>query len=155
VAQALALADKLETLAGMFAIGALPSGDKDPFGLRRHAIGLIRILVEGRVRLKLSDLVARVFGAFRDVPAAKPVPLELENFVYERLRGYLREQGATANQVEAVLCQRPDRIDVVPAQMDAVRAFVELPEAESLAAANKRIVNILRKSGHDAPRKVD
>ena len=155
VAQALALADKLETLAGMFGIGALPSGDKDPFGLRRHAIGAIRILVEGSLPLKLSELVAASFGAFDKVAAVQPAVEELRAFIYERLRGYLREQGGTANQVEAVLCQRPDRIDVVPAQMDAVRAFSALPEAESLAAANKRIVNILRKSGHDTSRAID
>src|SRR6185369_551319 len=119
VASSLALADKLETLAGMFGIGALPSGDKDPFGLRRHAIGVIRILIEARLPVRLSDLVTAAFSVFGTVAAVKPAPLELQNFVYERLRGYLRELGGTANQVEAVLCQRPDRIDVVPAQMEA------------------------------------
>ena len=155
VAQAVALADKLETLAGMFGIGAQPTGDKDPFGLRRHAIGAIRIVVEKGLRVTLADLVDAAFRAFAGVPAVQDARTELENFIYERLRGYLRDAGYSANQVEAVLCQRPARLDLVPAQAAAVRAFGELPEAETLAAANKRIVNILRKSGSEAAAAVD
>ena len=155
VAQAVALADKLETLAGMFGIGAQPTGDKDPFGLRRHAIGTIRIVIEQGLRVSLADLAAAAFRAFAGVPAVQDARTELENFIYERLRGYLRDAGYSANQVEAVLCQRPARLDLVPAQAAAVRAFGELPEAASLAAANKRIVNILRKSGSEAATVVD
>ena len=155
VAQAVALADKLETLAGMFGIGAQPTGDKDPFGLRRHAIGAIRILVEKALHVALADLVDAAFRAFADVPAVQDARTELANFVYERLRGYLREAGYSANQVEAVISQRPARIDQVPAQAAAVRAFGELPESQTLAAANKRIVNILRKSGEEAAPAVD
>jgi glycyl-tRNA synthetase beta chain len=155
VARSLALADKLEALAGMFGVGALPSGDKDPFGLRRHAIGVIRILVEGRLPLALSSLIGAAFAAFAGVSGLQRADAELESFIYERLRGYLRELGGTANQVEAVLCQRPDRIDVVPALMEAVRSFSALPEAEALAAANKRIVNILRKAGAEVGTGVD
>jgi glycyl-tRNA synthetase beta chain len=155
VAQAVALADKLETLAGMFGVGAQPTGDRDPFGLRRHAIGVIRILVERRVAVPLSDLVAAGFDAFAGIAGLQDARTDLENFIYERLRGYLRDQGYSANQAEAVLCQRPDRIDLVPAQADAVRAFGELPEAQALAAANKRIVNILKKSESDAAAAVD
>jgi glycyl-tRNA synthetase beta chain len=155
VAQAVALADKLETLAGMFGIGAQPTGEKDPYGLRRHAIGMIRILIEKKLAVTLPDLVGAAFGAFERVPAVQDAGTDLENFVYERLRGYLRDAGDTANQVEAVLCQRPARIDLVPAQTAAVRAFGELPEAGALAAANKRIVNILRKSGSEAAVAVD
>ena len=155
VAQTVALADKLETLAGMFGIGAQPTGDKDPFGLRRHAIGAIRIVVEQKLEVTLADLIAAAFGAFARVTGVADARADLESFLYERLRGYLREAGYSANQVEAVLCQRPARLDLVPAQAAAVRAFGELPEADALAAANKRIVNILRKSGSEAATAVD
>ncbi len=155
VAQAVALADKFEALAGMFGIGAQPTGEKDPFGLRRHAIGAIRILVEKGLAVALPDLVAVAFQSFARMPAVQDARADLENFVYERLRGYLRDAGYSANQVEAVLCQRPARIDLVPAQVAAVRAFGDLPEAEALAAANKRIINILRKSGSEAAAAVD
>ena len=155
VAQAVALADKLEALAGMFGIGAQPTGEKDPFGLRRHAIGVIRILVEKRLTLALRELIAAAFAVFDGVPAAKDARIDLENFILERLRGYLRDAGFSANQVEAVLCQRPARLDLVPAQCAAVRAFADLPEAGALAAANKRIVNILRKSGGEAAVAID
>jgi glycyl-tRNA synthetase beta chain len=155
VAQAVALADKMETLAGMFGIGALPSGDRDPFGLRRNAIGVIRILVEQRLALPLDALVAAAFTNLSGIAEVKDARAELEGFVFERLRGYLRDLGYTANQVEAVLCQRPMRLDRVPAQLEAVRAFGALPESEALAAANKRIINILRKSGSEAGDNVD
>jgi glycyl-tRNA synthetase beta chain len=132
VSCAVALADKLDALSGLFGIGQVPTGDKDPFGLRRAALGVIRILAERRLELSLGDYV-------RD-PA-------LLSFIYERARGYFQEQGYSANQVEAVLAQRPERLDLVPRQLEAVRAFAGLPEAESLAAANKRIGNILKQAG--------
>jgi len=155
VAQAVALADKLETLAGMFGVGALPTGDRDPFGLRRHAIGVIRILIERQLAVTLPQLVDAAFATFAGIDAVKDARAELSEFVYDRLRGYLRDLGYTANQVEAVLCQRPERLDLVPARTEAVKAFGELPEADALAAANKRIVNILRKSGSEAAVAVD
>ncbi|HEY5863597.1 MAG TPA: glycine--tRNA ligase subunit beta [Casimicrobiaceae bacterium] len=155
VAQSVALADKLEALAGMFGIGQAPTGDKDPFGLRRAAFGILRIVIEKRLPLPLSALMGLAFQAFNEVPATKPVPEDLASFLYERLRGHLRDQGYTANQVEAVLAQRPERIDLVPEQLAAVKAFEALPEADALAAANKRIVNILRKSESDAAPAVD
>ena len=155
VAQAVALADKLETLAGLFGIGALPTGDKDPFGLRRAAIGVLRILIDKRLPLPLPSLLGLAFQAFNRVAATKPVPEDLADFLYERLRGHLREQGYTANQVEAVLVQRPPRLDHVPDQLAAVKAFESLPEAGALSAANKRIVNILRKSGGEAAAGID
>ena len=155
VAQSLGLADKLETLAGMFGIGALPTGDRDPFGLRRHAIGVIRILAETPMPLALPELIAAAFDTFSGVAAVRPAHGEVESFIHERLRGYLRDAGYTANQAEAVLCQRPARIDLVPAQAGAVRTFSALPEAESLATANKRIVNILRKAESEAAVAVD
>jgi len=150
-----ALADKLETLAGMFGVGAQPTGDRDPFGLRRHAIGVIRILVERGLAVPLGDLVDAAFGAFAGIPAVQDARADVADFIYERLRGYLRDLAYSANQAEAVLCQRPARIDLVPAQAAAVKAFAELPEAEALAAANKRIVNILRKAESEAAVAVD
>jgi glycyl-tRNA synthetase beta chain len=155
VAQAVALADKLETLAGLFGIGALPTGDKDPFGLRRAAIGVLRLLIEKRLALPLPSLLGLSFQAFNSVAATKPVPEEVASFLYDRLRGHLREQGYTVNQVEAVIAQRPARIDLVPDQLAAVKAFEALPESIALSAANKRIVNILKKSGGEAAAAVD
>ncbi len=145
VACAAALADKLETLAGMFGIGQQPTGDKDPFALRRHALGAIRILIEGNLQLSLNDLVNWAFSVF---PAGMlgDAHTDLETFVFERLRGYLREAGYTANEVESVLCMRPVRLLQVPLQLAAVRAFASLPEADSLAAANKRVANILKQA---------
>ena len=155
VAQAVALADKLETLAGLFGIGALPTGDKDPFGLRRAAIGVLRILMEKRLVLPLAPLLGLAFQAFNQVAATKPVPEQLADFLYDRLRSHLRDVGYTPNQIEAVLAQRPQRIDLVPDLLAAVKAFEALPEADALSAANKRIVNILRKSGGEAAAGID
>jgi glycyl-tRNA synthetase beta chain len=155
VAQAAALADKLEALAGLFGIGSIPTGDRDPFGLRRAALGVLRILIEKRVAVPLPDLVALAFDAFGAVPAVKRDVAPLLEFLLDRLRGHLREQGATPQQIEAVLAQNPARIDLVPDQLAAVQAFARLPEAEALSTANKRIVNILRKSGGEAAIAVD
>ncbi len=155
VAQAVALADKLEALAGLFGVGAQPTGDKDPFGLRRAALGVLRILIEKRIAAPLPGLVDAAFAAFEGVAAVKPDRPALAAFLAERLRGHLREQGYTANQVEAVLAAGLDRVDLVPDRLAAVKAFEALPEADALAAANKRIVNILRKSGAEAAAAVD
>ena len=155
VAQAVALADKLEALAGLFGVGAQPSGDKDPFGLRRAALGVLRILIEKRVAVPLAGLVDAAFGTFVGVAAVKPDPQALAEFLADRLRGHLREQGYTANQIEAVLASGLDRVDLVPDRLAAVKAFEALPEADALAAANKRIVNILRKSGAESAAAVD
>ncbi len=142
VGAALALADKLEALAGFFSIGQTPTGERDPFGLRRAALGVIRILVERKLSLALDELLAAALAPF-----APAKPAGLESFIYERARGYFRERGYTANEVEAVLCLAPARLDLIPKQLEAVRAFTALPEAESLAAANKRIGNILKQAG--------
>jgi len=155
VAQAVALADKLEMLAGMFGIGQAPSGDKDPFGLRRAALGVIRILIEGQLRVSVSDLIDLAFDAFKAVAAVRRQREPLLDFIYERLRGYLRELGYTANQVAAVVDSRPAEIQLAPARLEAVRAFEQLPEAQALATANKRIANILRKSESEAAPAVD
>ena len=155
VAQAVALADKLETLAGLFGLGQVPTGDKDPFGLRRAALGVLRVLVEKKPALPLADAIALAFAAFGAVPAVKQANAELEVFMLERLRGYLRELGGSANQVEAVLAARPAILASLPDRLAAVQAFEALPEAAALAAANKRIGNILKKSGAEAASSVD
>ena len=155
VAQAVALADKLETITGMFGIGQVPTGDKDPFGLRRAALGVIRILIERGQYVSLAALVDLAFASFEAVPAVKAQPAAALDFIYDRARGYLREQGYSANQIAAVLDARPDAIADLPARLAAVQAFSALPEATALAAANKRIVNILRKSGDEAAAAVD
>jgi glycyl-tRNA synthetase beta chain len=144
VACAVALADKLDALAGLFGIGQLPTGEKDPFGLRRAALGVVRILVEGKLALSLHELIEAAFGAYAG--KVKPAPRELQAFILERFAGYLREQGFSTLQVDAVLSQNPVRLDVVPRQLEAVKAFQALPEADSLAAANKRVANILRQA---------
>ena len=141
-----ALADKLETLVGLFGVGEKPTGEKDPFALRRHALGILRILIEKQLPLPLDRLLDITTRAFVAVPAFEQRIDEVAEFLYERLRGLLREQGYSAQQVEAVIALRPARIDQVPQQLAAVRAFMALPEAESLAAANKRIGNILKKA---------
>ncbi len=139
-----ALADKLETLVGMFGIGNLPTGDKDPFALRRHALGVIRMLVEKDLPLELTALLSAAVPAFGDkIGDATPA---LADFIYDRLAGGLREQGASAQEVDAVLALRPQRLADVAQRLQAVRAFAALPEAPALAAANKRIGNILKKS---------
>jgi glycyl-tRNA synthetase beta chain len=139
-----ALADKLETLVGMFGTGNLPTGDKDPFALRRHAQGIIRMLSEKDLPLDLQALVGMavpVFGPLITDPSAA-----LTDFIYDRLAGSLREQGFSAQEVDAVLALRPPRLGDVAKRLQAVRAFAALPEAPALASANKRIGNILRKS---------
>ena len=144
VACAVALADKLDTLAGLFGLGQQPTGDKDPFGLRRAALGTIRILVEGNLGLSSADLVNAAFAGYSgNVDDAHP---DLEMFLLERMRGYFQESGYTTNEVDAVLTLHPVRINLIPKQLEAVRAFAAMPEAVSLAAANKRVANILRQA---------
>ena len=144
VAAALALADKLDTLAGLFGIGQHPSGDKDPFGLRRAGLGVVRLLVEKNLPLSLPDLLD---AAFKGHPGkAGDARAGLETFLFDRMRGYFLEQGYSAKEVEAVLCMNPVSINLIPRQLEAVRAFAAMPESASLAAANKRVANILRQA---------
>jgi glycyl-tRNA synthetase beta chain len=139
-----ALADKLETLAGLFGIGQVPTGDKDPFALRRHALGVIRMLVERDLPLAVPELVGIAFAAFP--PGHGQAQAEVQHFVDERLVGMLREQGYTAQEVDAVVALRPARWGEIPRRLAAVRDFAAMPESASLAAANKRVGNILKKS---------
>ncbi|HTN95017.1 MAG TPA: glycine--tRNA ligase subunit beta [Gallionella sp.] len=140
----IALADKLETLAGMFGIGQVPTGDKDPFALRRHALGVIRILMERDLPLHLDQLLfvacgVRGFG--------EDVAEQVANFMFERLAHNLREQGYSAQEVDAVVGLRPQRLGDIPKRLVAVRVFAALPESAALAAVNKRVGNILKKEG--------
>ncbi|EHR69387.1 glycyl-tRNA synthetase, tetrameric type, beta subunit [Burkholderiales bacterium JOSHI_001] len=140
----LALADKLETLVGLFGIGQLPTGDKDPFALRRHALGVIRILVEKNLPLDLPELLQAAVGAFGELitdPRAA-----LRTFFADRLAVSLREQGYSVQEVDAVLALQPARLGDIPKRLAAVRAFAALPESAALAAANKRVGNILKKA---------
>ena len=138
-----ALADKLETLAGLFGIGQVPTGDKDPFALRRHALGIIRMLVERRLRLDLPRLVNTAFATFP--PSHGQAQTDVLQFLYERVAGYLRDGGYSSQEVDAVLAVRPPWAQF-PERLAAVRAFATLAEAAPLAAANKRVGNILKKS---------
>ena len=155
VAQSVALADKLDTLVGIWGIGLVPTGDKDPFGLRRHALGVLRILLERKLPLELPALIALVSAQFRAGTLGPDTARGVYGFMLDRLRQMLRDQGAAPNEVEAVLADSPARIDLVASRLAAVQAFAALPEAAALAAANKRIVNILRKNGDEAASTVD
>ena len=141
-----ALADKLETLVGIWSIGLQPTGEKDPFALRRHALGVMRMLVEKRLPLALSDLLKDAAGVFDYMSTFKDPTPDVTVFMLDRLRGLLRDRGFAPNEVEAVLAQNPDRVDDVVQRLEAVQAFAALPESASLAAANKRISNILKKN---------
>ena len=141
---AVALADKLETLVGLFCIGEKPTGDKDPFALRRQALGIIRMLIECDLNIAFADLIEMSLKQFKaDDPAA--VLASITEFCFDRLSVNLREQGATAQEVEAVLALNPRLLSEVPKRLEAVRAFSTLAEAPALAAANKRVGNILKK----------
>jgi len=160
VPTAVALADKLETLAGLFAVGQTPTGDKDPFALRRHALGVIRILVEQKLPVSLDALLDAAFKTVNQWLATKGAVLTqtvpnsmmtidhvaLREFIYDRLRGHLKDTGASTNEIESVVADSPAHLATLPAQLTAVRAFSALPEAASLNAANKRVANILRKA---------
>ncbi len=180
-----ALADKLETLVGMFGIGNLPTGDRDPFALRRHARGVIRMLVEKDLPLDLNVVLNSAWSVYEDESiqiawgkaqaekdlkalqesgkggsvayghtkriAEESARAALTDFIYDRLAGSLREQGYSAQEVDAVLALRPQRLALVEKQLAAVRAFAALPESPALAAANKRVGNILKKAEVEGP----
>ncbi len=153
-AVAVALADKIETLVGMFGIGQLPTGEKDPFALRRHALGVLRMLIEKELPVSLDALVAAGFEVEQAVPGVKDASAELLNFFFDRLRVMMREAGYSAQEVEAVLVKRCMKLADIKARLAAVKSFTELPEAESLTAANKRIGNILKKIEGEKPTEV-
>ena len=140
-----ALADKLETLAGMFSIGQTPTGDKDPFALRRHALGVIRILIECKFPIEINYILHSIAIA-RFKLAGDRGPMEaLETFIFERFESMLKELGYTPQEIDSVLVLKPQLLWEVPLRLSAVRAFASLAEASALAAANKRVGNILKK----------
>ncbi|MGA1060407.1 MAG: glycine--tRNA ligase subunit beta, partial [Burkholderiaceae bacterium] len=150
----LALADKMETLVGMFGIGNVPTGDKDPFALRRHALGVLRLIMERAQTLQWTELLAIAVAAFEAEQLSHDLN-PLTDFVYERLAGSLREQGWTTPEVDAVLAPRPTRLAEVPQRLQAVRDFAQMAAGEALAAANKRIGNVLRKADDSGGAEVD
>ncbi len=170
IAQVLALAERLDTLAGIFAVGGKPSGSKDPFALRRAGLGLARTLIEGGFELDLEALLREAvellpaIAPVKDAkPNAKPSPADnkqaltdaLLDFVFERLRGYYAEQGFGAEQFDAVRAVDPETLPDFDRRLRAVAEFTKLPEAAVLAAANKRIGNILKQAADDAGGRVD
>ena len=143
---AVALADKLETLVGLFSIGEKPTGDKDPFALRRQALGIIRMLIENKLPLPFEALIQDVLSAFDGQPADSAATVQaIKEFCFDRLSVNLRENGASAQEVDAVLSLDPALLSEIPQRLTAVRTFAELAEAPALAAANKRVSNILKK----------
>jgi len=149
--QALAIAERLDTLTGIFAIGQTPTGDKDPFGLRRSALGILRILIERQLDLDLRALLDTAAQQFPADVQATAITQELFAFMMERLRAYYLDAGYDSHMFAAVLARQPARPLDFDQRMRAVKAFRELSEADSLAAANKRIRNILRKADGDIP----
>lgn len=146
VGLAAAMADKLETMVGIYSIGLVPTGDKDPFALRRHALGVIRMLIEKSLTLDIRQALenaAGLFGEFKDFTNSTD---GIYGFILDRLRGYLKDQGYSTHEVEAVLSQNPTVFADLVDRLKAVREFANLPEAQALAAANKRITNILKKA---------
>ena len=141
-----ALADKLETLVGIWGIGLQPTGDKDPFALRRHALGILRMLVEKRLPISLKNLLDQTSALFAGNAQFQDPSNEVLAFLYDRLRGQLRERGFSQQEVEAVVAQQPDQLDNVVERLQAVQAFAAMTESSALAAANKRITNILKKA---------
>ena len=144
--QVLAIAEKLDTLAGMFAIGQKPTGNKDPFSLRRNALGLARTLIEGGLDLDLNALLREAIAAV-STDGLDAKANDLYDFITDRLRGYYADQGIRGDAFEAVLAVRPSSLRDFDHRIRAIDVFTKQPEAESLAAANKRIGNILRQAG--------
>jgi glycyl-tRNA synthetase beta chain len=159
----LAIAERLDTLAGGFAAGLKPTGNKDPFALRRNALGLARTIIESGIDISLTDLLARAKGLlFVDEVTAKSKglivlddALDLYDFILDRLRGYYADRGVPVQHFNAVAELRPASLYDFDRRIDAIGTFAQLPEAEALAAANKRINNILKKAGDDVPATVD
>lgn len=151
----LALAEKLDTLTGIFSAGLIPSGDKDPYALRRAALGAIRMCIEAELDLDVPALLDAALGQFRHAFDAAKTREQVHHFMLERLRGYCVERGYRPDEFEAVLAVWPASLVDFERRLRAVREFRRLPEAESLAAANKRIRNILRKAGEEIVANVD
>lgn len=155
VGQCLAIADRVDSLVGIFGIGQAPSGAKDPFALRRAAIGLIRTIVENQLNLDLTDLIAQSKASFGDTLSNANVEAELLDFILERFRAWYLDQGVSSNTISAVMALRPTQPLDFDARIKAVQFFQTLPEADSLSAANKRVKNILAKADIEVPGSID
>lgn len=149
-----ALADKLETLVGLFSIGEKPTGDKDPFALRRQAVGILRMLIEAKLPFDFDALINSVLVQFRTQQQDNAAS-NIQAFCFDRLSVNLRDQGASPQEVDAVLSLNPMQLSEIPARLTAVKRFADLPEAEALAAANKRVSNILKKVDADVAAEVN
>ncbi len=147
IAVCVALADKLDTLVGIYGIGLVPTGEKDPFGLRRAALGVVRILVEKSLPLDVIDLLSRARSQFPNGIISEGVAQDLHAFMLERLKPFLKERGFESDEIDTIMSLKPTRLDQVLPRLKAIKEFRALPEAQALAAANKRIRNILRQAG--------
>jgi glycyl-tRNA synthetase beta chain len=147
IGQALSIAEKLDTLIGIFGVGEIPSGDKDPFALRRAAVGVLRIMIEGRLGLDLCRLLKEALKQYELKFEPGGVVDDVYRFMMDRLRAYYQDAGLRPDVIESVMSCSPTRPYDFDQRVRAVRAFRKLPQAESLAAANKRIRNILRQAG--------
>ncbi|WP_456407860.1 glycine--tRNA ligase subunit beta [Thiolapillus sp.] len=152
---ALALAEKIDTLCGIFGIGMKPTGDKDPFALRRAALGALRIVREHSLTLNLRELLDKAIFALQDRIEDPAVGDDVYGFLMERLKVLLADEGISSQLFESVVAVKPQTLPDLEARIQAVKTFLDLPEAEALAAANKRIRNILRKSKDQIPASVD
>ena len=155
IAVCVALAEKLDTLVGIYGIGLVPTGEKDPFGLRRAALGVARILVEKSLALDVKDLLTSARSQFPNGVIADGVAQDLHGFMLERLKPYLKEKGFEPDEIDAVVSLAPTRLDQVLPRLKALKEFRALPEGQALAAANKRIRNILRQAGGSPAGEVD
>ena len=155
IGRVLSIADRLDTLAGIFLIGQAPTGDKDPFALRRAALGALRIMIEGELPLDLRKILRSTVDGFEQFSDSAGVVDELMEFVIDRLRAYFVDQGVPVEVFQAVQAREPTEPYDFAKRVHAVDAFRNLPEAASLAAANKRIQNILKQAEDDIPAKVD
>ncbi|VAW44945.1 Glycyl-tRNA synthetase beta chain [hydrothermal vent metagenome] len=155
VAQALAIADKLDTITGIFGIGQIPTGDKDPFALRRSALGLVRIMIEKQLDVDLYQLIQSSLALHETVDATDDLINEIYDFIMGRLRAYYADKGVQTEQFEAVRVCRPTHPIDFDKRIEAVMHFSQMPSAESLSAANKRISNILKKQQKALPKTVD
>ncbi len=147
--QILALADKIDTLTGIFSIGLIPTGDKDPYALRRAALGVLRIMIEKKIDLDLPELLDFALHQYGHEQSHEETKQAVYGFVLDRLKGYCLDRGYSPAQFDAVYAVHPNKPLDFELRLKAVKQFSSLPEAESLAGANKRIRNILRKSGCD------
>jgi len=154
IGQILALAEKIDTLSGIFSAGLIPTGDKDPYALRRATLGILRILIENHIALDVVVLLDKALAQFSHPFNLAETREKIIDFIFDRLKGYCLDQGYSIDEFEAVLAVHPTQpLDFIM-RIRAVQAFRQLPEAESLAAANKRIINILKKSEVSIPETV-